>query len=1226
MTVRAPLSEVLLNDITQPSPATVFIVSDQGSEGNITVSAAQTLLGQITQGPKGDVGYTGSTGTQGPVGFTGSQGIQGFTGSTGTQGPSGFTGSTGTQGPIGFTGSTGTQGRAGWTGSIGFTGSGGFTGSRGFTGSQGPGVPAGGTAGQILSKLTSNDYDTVWINSDAGYANTTTNIAGGRPGQIPIQSNTGTTAFISTGSNGNLLQYSNSTATWVSTSTLLVGYATNSSLLYINALGTAEVTPTRYLTMVTGPNSFTAESVSSSLFYHTNNQLLTVPGVRVVSTTTSNSTLTGALVVSGGVGIAKNLNVGGDLNVAGTINAKQLTIEFSTITYSSTVLDDITTITTTTNATDSISGALVVAGGVGIGKDLHVGGTIYGSFAGGISQASNLAGGTTGQVPFQTGPGATAFAGPGTVGQLLMSSGSSVVGPVFKSTSTIGVGFANNLLKGAPWSLPYQSAANTTAFLALGAANTILTSNGTSFSWVNPSGTTSGFANTATNIKDGTVGQIPFQTAPGSTSFFGPGTAGNVLVSSGAVNTGPVFRSTTTLYVGRAALADNLVESNVGSIPYQSGANVTSFISIGTNGYILTSNGTTATWVAPGGDNFSVTTATNIAGGNSGSIAIQSAPGKTTFIGTGTVGYVLTMASNNTATWQRFNSNVDSANTATNLAGGNAGRIPYQTGVGQTGFTNSGTVGQILISGGLGSPTWISTSSFSVGKANTATNLDGGDIGSIPYQSASGTTSFISIGANGYILTSNGTTATWQAASQSVALATTATNLAGGGAGRIVYQTGVGLTGFSSSGTVGQLLISGGLGAPTWLSTSTLTVGRASIADNLAKGAVGSIPYQSGVDTTSFIPIGANGSVLTSDGTTATWQAASGTIGLATTATNLAGGSGGRIPYQFSAGQTGFTNSGTVGQILISGGLGSPTWASTSTITVGRASIADNVAGGGVGSILYQSGANVTSFISIGTSGYVLTSNGTTATWQAASGLTAGNSTTATNLAGGAAGSMPIQSGAGTTGFIPIGTAGTVLTSNGTTATWQATSGLSANTATNLAGGGAGRIAYQTGVGQTGFTNSGTVGQILISNGLGAPTWATSATITGGGTGGTGVLLVQGDINATKEITAYYSSDERLKENITTIENALEKIRSLKGVMFDWKDSVLEDKGGEDGYFVRKHDTGIIAQEVNKVLPEVVATRNDGFLAVRYEKLAGLIIQAINELADEVDKLKKKIE
>ena len=98
-----------------------------------------------------------------------------------------------------------------------------------------------------------------------------------------------------------------------------------------------------------------------------------------------------------------------------------------------------------------------------------------------------------------------------------------------------------------------------------------------------------------------------------------------------------------------------------------------------------------------------------------------------------------------------------------------------------------------------------------------------------------------------------------------------------------------------------------------------------------------------------------------------------------------------------------------------------------------------------------------------------------------------------------------------------------------------------------------------------------------------------------------------------------------MKENVTVIKDALEKVRSLSGVMFDWTDDVINQRGGEDGYFVRKHDTGIIAQNVETVLPEVVATREDGFLAVKYEKLAGLIIQAINELANDVDELKKKI-
>jgi len=138
----------------------------------------------------------------------------------------------------------------------------------------------------------------------------------------------------------------------------------------------------------------------------------------------------------------------------------------------------------------------------------------------------------------------------------------------------------------------------------------------------------------------------------------------------------------------------------------------------------------------------------------------------------------------------------------------------------------------------------------------------------------------------------------------------------------------------------------------------------------------------------------------------------------------------------------------------------------------------------------------------------------------------------------------------------------------------------------------------------------------------GVPNASTQITSLGVGTAASGTT---GEIRATNEVTAYFSSDERLKENIVIINDALGKLKQIRGVMYDWKDSHIQSRGGLDDYFVRKHDTGVIAQEIEQVLPEVVAVREDGYKAVRYEKLAGLIIQAINELADEVDKIKKKL-
>jgi hypothetical protein len=161
---------------------------------------------------------------------------------------------------------------------------------------------------------------------------------------------------------------------------------------------------------------------------------------------------------------------------------------------------------------------------------------------------------------------------------------------------------------------------------------------------------------------------------------------------------------------------------------------------------------------------------------------------------------------------------------------------------------------------------------------------------------------------------------------------------------------------------------------------------------------------------------------------------------------------------------------------------------------------------------------------------------------------------------------------------------------------------------------------------------TGTTNQITVAGTTTVPVLSlpqsinTSASVQFGSFGvGTAASGTTGEIRATNEVTAYFSSDERLKENIEQIDAALYKLRKIRGVMFDWTDDVIEQRGGEDKYFVRKHDTGVIAQEVEQVLPEVVAVRKDGYKAVRYEKLAGLIIQAINELADEVDEIKQRL-
>ena len=115
---------------------------------------------------------------------------------------------------------------------------------------------------------------------------------------------------------------------------------------------------------------------------------------------------------------------------------------------------------------------------------------------------------------------------------------------------------------------------------------------------------------------------------------------------------------------------------------------------------------------------------------------------------------------------------------------------------------------------------------------------------------------------------------------------------------------------------------------------------------------------------------------------------------------------------------------------------------------------------------------------------------------------------------------------------------------------------------------------------------------------------------------GTTSTVQFGLIRSAGDVVAYYSSDERLKDNVKPIENALEKLQKIRGVEFDWNDK-------QDVY--EGHDTGVIAQEVQKVLPEVVTEREDGMLAVKYEKMIGLLVESIKDLKTEVDDLKQQL-
>ena len=115
-------------------------------------------------------------------------------------------------------------------------------------------------------------------------------------------------------------------------------------------------------------------------------------------------------------------------------------------------------------------------------------------------------------------------------------------------------------------------------------------------------------------------------------------------------------------------------------------------------------------------------------------------------------------------------------------------------------------------------------------------------------------------------------------------------------------------------------------------------------------------------------------------------------------------------------------------------------------------------------------------------------------------------------------------------------------------------------------------------------------------------------------------LQVTGDGVFTGNITAYYSSDISLKDNIRPIESAIFKVKQIRGVTFDWneKSNKLQQEKG--------HDVGLIAQEVEKVLPEIIQIREDGIKAIQYEKVVPLLVEAIKEQQVTIENLIKRIE
>ena len=567
------------------------------------------------------------------------------------------------------------------------------------------------------------------------------------------------------------------------TGSTYLGISTSTGSVILTNLGVQTLTAGTDTAVSSNTGTVTVWN-TSTLQSITQRGATTDQAISITNTTSATNTTTGALTVSGGVGIR------GDLWVGGNITAEQLTIQFTTITSVSTVIDDITTIKNGTNSFNTQSGALQVFGGAGIGGNLFVGGTINGTIVGSItgiaSTATNLAGGTAGQIPYQTAPGATSFINTGPAGNILVSQGTNA--PSYQNTLTLtgttaaistnsgalqvagGVGVGGSLYAGNLYDSGNRVVTSVTpnGSTHIGIESVTTTGPSTSFTIknlgvTNLSGTTHLGISTSTGSV--TLTNLGVTNLSGSTYL-------GVSASTGSVNLTNLGVQTLT------AGTDTAVSSSTGTVTIWNTSTLQSITSRGatTNQAISITN--TASTTSTNSGALTITGGVGIGGG----LFVSGTVTATNFIGN-----IIGTATNST--------------TATNIAGGTAGQVPYQTAPNSTSFFGPGTAGDVLVSNGTGAPgyqntltltgTTVTTSTNTgalqvvggvgigggifaggtvtatlfvgnlTGVATTATNLARGTTGSIPYQVSAGRTDFIGIGASNTVLFSNGTTATW---------------------------------------------------------------------------------------------------------------------------------------------------------------------------------------------------------------------------------------------------------------------------------------------------------------------------------------------------------------------------------------------------------------------------------------------------------------------------------
>ena len=635
----------------------------------------------------------------------------------------------------------------------------------------------------------------------------------------------------------------------------------------------------------------------------------------------------------------------------------------------------------------------------------------------------------------------------------------------------------------------------------------------------------------------------------------------------------------------------------VGDILYASTTTALSKLTAGTSGYVLKSNGagTAPSWAAVTATaTNALTIGTGLSGTSyNGSTAVTIANTGVLSFSAGSTGLTPSTATAGTITLGGI---LNVANGGTGLSSTPAnGALDIGNG---TGFTRT------TLTAGLGIT--VTNASGSITIASSVTPVTS-VTGTAPVVSSGGTTPAISMAAattsvNGYL-----TSTDWNTFNGKQAALVSGTNIKTVG--------GVSLLGSGDVGLIGGIY--GGTGVNNGASTIT-------VAGNLSHAGAFTRTFTATANTALTLPtsgtlistvtnMAANPVTGTPSSTTylrgdGTWTTPAG-VGTATVTSVAQSFTGGLISVAGSP----ITNSGTLALTVAgtSGGIpyfsSGTTWASSAALTASALMV-----GGGAGAapstITTGTGVATALGVNVGSAGAFVTFNGALGT---------PSSGTVTNLTGTASININGTVGATTanTGAFTTLSASSIVSGTGFSTYLASPPAIGGTTA---AAGSFTTLSASSTVSGTGFSTY-LASPPAIGGTAAAAGNFTNSQITSLGVG-TAASGTAGEIRATNNVTAFYSSDRQFKENIEDIPNALEIIDAIGGKLFDWTDAYLNAHGGEDDYFLHKHDFGVIAQDVQAVFPRAVRIRPDGSLAVDYDKLIALAFAAIKELKRELNK------